>query len=275
MSYSAIKTCLQILVAGGCIIGTTTWADATGESDTPKSRIDFFALPIEVDIDSGAANGDATILRIIPVYSLPLGEKAKIVNLNLITLADAPGGVPGRPGNPDPVSGDRATGFGDLIHASFYTPDGAKSTIWGLGAILSIPTASDKLLGSGKWSAGPAARFVYRTDKWNLGALGGQLWSFGGDSSRNDISQLLVRGAIRRKLSDDWFFVSAPVITANWKVEKGQKWLIPLGGGFGRLFSVNNGNWAWSVQAYYNVVKPDGAPNWVLRFAVISAIPLD
>ena len=137
--------------------------------------------------------------------------------------------------------------------------------------MLSIPIASDSRLGSGKWSAGPAFRFVYRSGPWNLGMFGGQIWSFAGSSNRGDISQLIVRGAIRRDLPNDWYFVSAPIITANWKAVD-QKWLVPLGGGIGKVIRIHSKPWALSLQGYYNVVKPDGAPNWSVRLAVIAPL---
>ena len=59
----------------------------------------FFALPIELEADSGAANGDATVLRFAPLFGSPSAHDWKILHLTMITLADAPGGVPGQPGN--------------------------------------------------------------------------------------------------------------------------------------------------------------------------------
>lgn len=247
------------------------------ESDSgPLTNADgrFFALPVELDLDSGASNGDAAIFRLMPLYSFPVSDKWKLINLNLVTIADAPGGRPGQPGNPNPEPGGRVLGFGDLIHASFATPKMSGNLIWGLGAMLSIPIASKSQLGSGKWSGGPAARITYKTGQWSLGAFGGQLWSFAGDEQRSDISQLMVRAVIRRQLPNDWFFLSAPIITANWNAPHEQRWLVPLGGGFGKRFSLARYPWAWSMQGYYNVIKPDGAPNWAIRFAFVVALPL-
>lgn len=245
--------------------------ESTATSQTGENR--FFAIPVEIDADSGAANGDASILRIAPLYGLGSLSKLKFVHIDLITIADAPGGVPGRPGNPDPESGERVFGISDLVHASFFTPKKSQSNSWGFGAMLSIPIATDKQLGSGKWSAGPSFRFTYKSGPWNLGAFGGQIWSFAGDDERNDVSQLIVRGAVRRQLSNSWYFVSSPLITANWNAA-GQKWLVPLGGGFGKVFNVKSSPWALSLQGYYNVIKPDGAPNWSARLSIIAAIPL-
>lgn len=233
----------------------------------------FFALPVEVDSDSGAANGDATLLRIMPLYGFPSVGNWDVIHLNLVTLADAPGGVPGQPGNPEPVPGDRVFGISDLMHASFFTPKTEGNLVWGIGGLFTIPIASDSALGSGKWSAGPAFRILYKTGPWNLGVFGGQTWSFAGDENRNDVSQLIMRGAIRRQLANNWYFVSAPIITANWKAS-GQKWLVPLGGGFGKKFGVGADPWALSLQGYYNVIKPDGAPNWAARLALVVSIPL-
>ena len=158
------------------------------------------------------------------------------------------------------------------MHASFVTPTSTNNFIWGIGAMASLPTATDKSLGSGKWTVGPAVRLTYRTERWNLGLIAAQRWSFAGSGNRKDVSQLLMRGLFRRQLPGDWFFVSAPLIVANWDSPE-QKWLVPMGGGIGRKFTLSKYPWAWSVQGYYNVIKPDTAPDWVVRFAIIAAIP--
>jgi hypothetical protein len=229
----------------------------------------FFALPAEVDIDRGAANGDAIILRVMPLYSFNINENWKLANLSIITMAEAPGGTPVFPGGP--ASGT-ATGVADLLHGSFFTPKRSGKLIWGIGPMLGFPTATDSALGSDKWSGGPALRVAYTAGKWNLGAVAGQRWSFAGSDNRPDVDQLLVRGAIRRPIGEHWFFVSAPLITANWNSPR-KKWLVPAGGGFGRRFTVGAHPWALSFQGYHNVLKPDGAPNWIARIAVVAALP--
>lgn len=230
----------------------------------------FFALPVELDMDYGAANGDAIILRIQPLYTFPVADTWKLVHLDTFTLADAPGGIPEFPGGAGDASNKR--GLSDLWHASFFTPNQTGNFIWGVGLNLALPTATADSLGSGKWDVGPAFRLTYRTDRWNLGALVAQRWSFAGSSNRSDVNQLLIRGSIRRQLGDDWYLVSAPIITANWDVS-GQKWLVPLGGGIGRQFAIGDFPWAWSIQGFANVIKPDSAPDWLIRFGVVAAIP--
>jgi hypothetical protein len=60
--------------------------------------------------------------------------------------------------------------------------------------------------------------------------------------------------------------VSSPIITANWEAASGDEPLtLPIGGGFGRVFAIGEQKVNASVQAFWNVVKPDGAGDWSLR----------
>ena len=241
------------------------------ESKSPK--IDF-SLPIEFDFDYGASNGYAIINRYIPLVAFPIGENWKLINLTQVIVADAPGGVPGRPGNPEPKAGGRVFGLSDLTNAVFLTPPPpSKRLVWGFGPAVAFPIATDIRLGSGKWLFGPAFRFAYRPGEWNLGALILNLWSFAGDSNRKDVNQLLIRGLVRRRLGGGWYFTSNPIITANWNASSGQVWLIPLGAGIGRRFEIGSLPIALAVHYYYHVVKPDSAPDGLFRIDFIIPIP--
>ena len=264
-----MRTHCHLLVAISYLLCLLADSAAAQAAEGIQNQRKFFALPIELDADFGAANGDATILRLMPLYTFPVFKDWKLVHTTIITLADAPSGTPVFPGDPDP---DKNTGLADLMHAAFYTPASDGNFIWGLGVLAGLPTATADGLGSDKWSAGPAFRFTYRTQQWNFGVLGGQRWSFAGSGNAPDVNQLLIRGAIRRELRNEWYFVSAPMIVANWDAP-GEKWIVPVGGGIGRRFTLGGHPWAFSFQGYYNAVRPDGAPDWVIRFAMISAIP--
>ncbi len=256
------SVCLLCFVAAA-----TANAQTVGEL---RKKGKFFALPIELDVDRGAANGDAGILRIQPVFTLPINDDWKLVNLSIVTLADAPSGTPAFPGG---GSASNNKGLSDLVNLSVLTPSTTGNLTVGVGGIVSLPTATASGLGSDKWTAGPAFRVTYRTGKWNLGLVGGQRWSFAGSGNKREVNQLLLRGAIRRQLNKDWYLVSGPIIVANWDAP-GEKWLVPVGGGVGRQFKWGGHPWALSAQAYYNAIRPDGAPDWVARVQVVSAIPL-
>ena len=220
-------------------------------------------LPMEIDSDSGAANGDAIIGRLLPATSIPLGDRWRLLNIAIINIADAPGGRPGSPGNPESVPGEQVFGLGDISDALLFTKKGAN---WSVGLFFGFPTATDDVLGSGKWSAGPAFRLSHQAGPWVLSLLAGNLRAFAGDGDRADIHQMIVRPIVRRTFGEKWFFISAPIITANWNAGSDQRWMVPLGGGFGRHFAWNT-PLNVSLQAYYNVIKPDGAPDHMFRIA--------
>ena len=261
-------------LAGGAAVALLLMATAGSaqevEGESPGIEI---TIPIEFDFDFGASNGDAVISRYLPLVAFPLGEDWKLINLTLAVVADAPGGVPGRPGNPNPVPGDRVFGLGDLTHAVFFTPPASKRLVWSFGPAVTFPIATDDALGSGKWSLGPAFRFAYRPGPWNLGAVFVNLRSVAGDSDRAKVHQLLVRGLIRRQLGGSWYFTYSPIITANWNASSGQRWLVPIGGGIGKGFRLGSAPVALSVHGYFNVIKPEGAPDGLVRFDFILPLP--
>ena len=227
-----------------------------------------WVLPLEFDSDFGADNGNAIIARAIPVNSLLVREDWKLINLAMITIASAPGGRPGSPGNPESVAGPKTFGLGDLTDAVLFTWNTKGKLMLGAGAAFNIPIATDETLGSGKWQAGPAIRVAYQAPNWRFGLLAANRWSFAGDSDRADVNQLLLRTVLRRKLRNRWFFISDPIITANWNAASGQKWLVPLGGGFGRAVSNERVPVNVSLQLYWNAIRPDGAPDWLARVGV-------
>jgi hypothetical protein len=71
----------------------------------------------------------------------------------------------------------RTTGFGDMYYVGLFTPkEGIKlkngaNFLWGVGFDAGFPTASEDILGTGKWTAGPSALGVYMGPKWKIGGL--------------------------------------------------------------------------------------------------------
>jgi hypothetical protein len=44
-----------------------------------------------------------------------------------------------------------------------------------------------------------------------------------------------------------------------------QGWVVPIGMDVGKVFPIGSQSLSLQVGAYYNVKKPDGAADWVLR----------
>jgi hypothetical protein len=232
-----------------------------------------YSVPIETTWDFGAPNGEATFINVQPVIPITLSEDWNLINRTIIPFIDAPGGIEGRPGNPEPVQGSRTFGLGDISSSFFFSPAKPGKVIWGVGPILGFPTASDSVLGSGKFTAGPTAVVLTQPKPWTMGVLVGNLWSYAGNENRGDVNQMFLQYFINYALGDGWYLTTTPMMTANWNASSSERWTIPVGGGAGKLFNVGKLPIRTQVQAFYNLDKPSGGADWSLMWTLQFVFP--
>ena len=70
-----------------------------------------------------------------------------------------------------------------------------------------------------------------------------------------------------------WYLTSSSVITANWETGHGDRWTVPIGGGFGCVFRIDKQPVNMQLSAYSNVVKLTGAADWQLLAQVTFLFP--
>ncbi len=169
---------------------------------------------------------------------------------------------------PDVLSTEGGTfGLGDPSISLFWSPGIVGRQIVGIGPAISIPLATDESLGTGKWSAGISAIAVVRPRAWLLSMRAFNLWSFAGDADRPDVNQFLLQYIVLHPLGGGWYLVSSPIVTANWEAESGDEWLVPVGGGGGKVFRLGRRGIDLQVQAFYSAIHPESLPypDWTLR----------
>ena len=219
------------------------------------------------------------------VPSFPMSQN-KIDNAGGFTPPSQPpgGGGPGQPpasGPPLPIDlfSGRTTGFGDMYYLGMLSPKAAPKIgdgifIWGLGVNQSFPTATDDVLGTGKWSTGPAGLAGYLGPKWKIAALMQNYFSHSGDSDRDKVKLTNLQYFYYYSLSDVMSIGAGPNIIANWEAGSGDKWTVPIGLGINRTFKIGKVPVRVGAEAFYNVVRPDSiGSNWGFRFYVIPAVP--
>ena len=128
-----------------------------------------------------------------------------------------------------------------------------------------LPTATEKELGTGKYSAGPTGVIFIARHPWTFGALINNVWSFAGQSTRATVNQMTLQPFVNYNLPGGWYLTSSPLITANWQAKGRDVWTVPVGGGFGRIFKIGDQPVNAQLAAYYNVAHPKDAGNWQLR----------
>jgi hypothetical protein len=85
---------------------------------------------------------------------------------------------------------------------------------------------------------------------------------------------MLLQPFLNYNLPKGWYLTTGPIITANWEANEKNRWTIPIGGGIGRIFKIGRQPLNATLQAYYNVEKPDvtGA-DWQLRAQLVFLFP--
>jgi hypothetical protein len=63
-------------------------------------------------------------------------------------------------------------------------------------------------------------------------------WSFAGHEDRQDVNQMSFQYFINYNLNKGYFLTWQPTITANWKAPDGSKFVVPYGGGVGRIMKI-------------------------------------
>ncbi len=120
---------------------------------------------------------------------------------------------------------------------------------------------------------GPTAVLLITPKPWVIGVLINNQWSVGGDPNRPPVNAFLAQPFINYNLPGGWFLSSSPIITADWNAPSGQKWTVPVGGGFGRVFKIDDQAYNASIQVYYNVIRPNNAADFNLRTSLALLFP--
>lgn len=256
---------LSILLLGSTFLYGQAPSE-NGEADLLKASqnplADLISVPFQNNTNFGLGPDDRAqnVLNIQPV--IPLAE-GRIITRTIIPILTQPS---------FDDEGGSTTGLSDIQLTAFYTPPSA-GILWGMGPVISLPTATDRVLGTGKWGIGPSAVVLVQPDPWTLGLLANNLWSFAGPSDRPEVNSMLLQLFLVYNFPS-FYINSAPIITANWKSKPDERWTIPVGAGIGKLFFIG-GKLPLNAQAgyYFNVVHPTYGANGQLRIQVQVILP--
>src|SRR5437870_6165581 len=244
---------------------------------TQNPVADLISVPLQNNFNFGTGSKDRTVYvgNIQPVIPIKLGDDWNLITRTIMPIINQPSLFPGM---------SSATGLGDINPTFFVSPAKSGEMIWGVGPTFTLPTATDSLLGAGKFSMGPAAVALTIQGHWVVGALANNQWSVAG-WGKNNVNSFLLQPFVNYNLPDHWYLVSAPIMTANWAAAKaGDVWTVPLGGGFGKLFRLGEvlpleGHAIaklpinTQLQAFGNVHRPEFGSEWQLRFQVQLLFP--
>jgi hypothetical protein len=263
---------LRRIAVGGFICRAFVPGDALASDDSELQKklanpvADIVTVPFQYTGTANVGPGKQWqhALNVQPVYPLKLNRDWTLINRAIVPFLS----------NPNPGSGDRVGGIGDITYEGFLTPARpAGGWIWGAGAQVALRTATDDVLGQGKYAAGPALILLHQQEKLTVGALVSQIWSFAGDDRRAAVSNFQLQPAISYRLDSKNSLGYAGIITSNWHADSGQRWTVPLGLTWSRLSRVGDTPVNYVLGGGYNVVRPDNAGTWFLRLQMNFVLP--
>ena len=258
---------------------TETVQQSTGSADTQHGPSDIakaaqnpiahmISVPFENDFypHTGIDKEDEYVLEIKPVVPIALSKDWNLITRTIIPVIQTPDLAPGINGT---------SGLGDIQESLFFSPTkaGPGGIIWGAGPVISAPTATEKIYGTGKMSMGPTLVVLKSQGHWLYGSLAQNLWSVEtGPRNRPAVNQMLLQPFVNYNLPHKWYLTSSPIVTANWKVDTG-RWVVPVGGGVGKIVRFGKLPVNAYAQVFRNVERPDGTTSWSARFQMQFLFP--
>ena len=189
------------------------------------------------------------LAQLTVTWPIPLGPQWNVVTYSIfssVSQADTEG---------------RVGGLGDTMVTAVVTPTETGALFWGLGSVVQIPTATDSALGSNRWAAGPALALFVQPGPWTAGVLVENVWSTREAGAQN-VDAFSVLYNVTWNGPHGWFLESNTTLTSDWTSDPRARWTVPVGGGFGKVFTVGRWSLSASAELFYNAIRPADAARW-------------
>jgi hypothetical protein len=168
------------------------------------------------------------------------------------------------------------SGFGDAQVFYLFASHVSQGRL-GIGFDLSVPTATDPSLGSGKWSIGPSLGYVRLNRKARLigGALVQTFFSVAGPSWRRPQSLAALQPILVAQLGSGWSVRSADS-TWTFDMQRGSS-IVPVSLGVGKLVHIGKQTFSLILSDEATVVHANApnAPKNTMRFFIRIIYPRD
>jgi len=224
----------------------------------------LISVPVQSNWDFGIGRADAMrfTVNVQPVIPFSLGQSWNLIMRTIVPFIHAESPTP---------EGDSAGGIGDITQSFFFSPTApVGGWILGAGPVFLYPTASDDVLGSEKWGAGPTAVLLRQESGFTYGILANHIWSFAGSDDRQDISNTFMQPFLTFTTKTFTTFGVNTESTYDWKNEQ---WTVPVNLFVSQLVKFGKLPVQFTLGGRYYAERPMGGPDWGLRFVVTFLFP--
>ena len=252
-----------------CITNISAFAQEQKHSDHALAKeaanpiANLISLPMQFNMNFGIGDYDRTsqVFNIMPVLPFKLFSW-NVINRVIIPIKNVP----------DNAEDGSTFGLGNTNYSMLFIPPIKAGTTfqWGFGPAFNIPTATSNRLGVNDFAIGPAIIALVTPGNWVAGITANQVWSY---REGSDVNQTFIQYFITYNISKGWYVNTNPMLVANNNAPEGEKWLVPVGLGGGKVFKAGSQPMKLQAQVYVNVVKPSGAADWTFQIQYVLLFP--
>lgn len=242
---------------------------ASGDAEDLAKKLqnpiaDLISLPFQFNWDTGIGpkDSDKLLVNVQPVIPISLSEDWNVISRTIVPVvyAESPA---------DGISSE--FGMGDITQSFFFSPKKpVGGWILGAGPVFQIPTGTDDLFRSKKFSIGPTGIALQQTGGWTYGALVNHLWSVAGDDDYRDVNATFLQPFVAHTWKSGTTLSLNSESTYNWTAEE---WTVPLNLMIAQLVHLGSQPIQFQIGGRWYADKPDGGPEWGLRFSITFLFP--
>jgi len=244
-------------------------ADLAKKLQNPVAALISVPLQNNWDFGIGPANAMKYTCNIQPVVPISISEDWNLILRTILPVIYQEALV-NNPKAPNGL-GESHAGLGDTTQSFFFSPKApVDGWILGAGPVGFYPTATEEELGSGKWGAGPTIVALQQQHGFTYGILANQIWSFAGQQDRVEVNATYLQPFVSFTTKTYTTFAVNTETTYDWEANQAT---VPMNFMVQQLVKIGKLPVAFQAGYRYYVNKPDGGPDWGLRFTVTFLFP--
>jgi len=264
LAWFVAATCVALGHSSAFAQGAAQGDDAELAKKLSNPISDLVSVPFQFNWEQNVGPAEQTrfVLNVQPVMPFTLSSDLNLIARVIVPLVSQPPLVEG---------GAPAFGVGDVLASFFFSPKPG-AFIWGVGPAVNLPSTTMPTLGTEKWCIGPTLVALRQEGPWTYGALWNQIWSFSGNSNRDDVSQMFLQPFLAYNTAEAVTITVQSETTANWEAPE-KKWTVPINVIVSKLssFGAFPASYAIGVGAF--AAHPEIGPSWKVRAVITVLLP--